>query len=160
VQEAWTSAVATVEHRQKWSRFPNLVFRIPFFRTRPSGGRILFSESDYPGRFCRWIKTRNCCVRQTHKLSDFIYIIDLRFGDPHEVGYSLNNGGHNISFGKCTRGLTILDPKFGSKANSYPVKLQYNWWWLVPTTNHISSHCSVNKTPTFSSAVVFIGSLL
>jgi hypothetical protein len=42
----------------------------------------------------------------------FIY---LHSGDPHEVGYSLNNGGHNvanISFGKCTRGLTVLDPKF------------------------------------------------
>jgi hypothetical protein len=44
--------------------------------------------------------------------------IYLNFGDPHEVGYSLNNGGHNISFGKCTRGLTILDPKFRLKANS------------------------------------------
>jgi hypothetical protein len=38
--------------------------------------------------------------------------IYLHSGDPHEVVYSLNNGGHNISFGKCTRGLTILDPKF------------------------------------------------
>ncbi len=38
--------------------------------------------------------------------------IYLHFGDPHEVGYSLNNGGQNISFGKCTRGLTIVDPKF------------------------------------------------
>jgi hypothetical protein len=35
--------------------------------------------------------------------------IYLHSGDPHK-GYSLNNGGHNISFGKCTGGLTILDP--------------------------------------------------
>jgi hypothetical protein len=44
--------------------------------------------------------------------------IYLNSGDPHEVGYSLNNGGHNISFGKCSTGLTILDPKFRLKANS------------------------------------------
>jgi hypothetical protein len=44
--------------------------------------------------------------------------IYLHSRDPHEVGYSLNNGGHNISFGKCTKGLTILDPKFRQKANS------------------------------------------
>ncbi len=36
--------------------------------------------------------------------------IYLYSGDPHKVGYSLNNCGHNISFGKCTRALTILDP--------------------------------------------------
>jgi len=38
--------------------------------------------------------------------------IYLHSGDHHEVGYSSNNGGHNNSFGKWTRGLTILDPKF------------------------------------------------
>jgi hypothetical protein len=38
--------------------------------------------------------------------------IYLHSRDPHEAGYSLNNGGHNISFGKCTKGLTILDTKF------------------------------------------------
>jgi hypothetical protein len=26
-----------------------------------------------------------------------------------------------------------------------------NWWRLVPTTNHFSFHCSVSKTPAFSS---------
>jgi hypothetical protein len=36
--------------------------------------------------------------------------IYLHSGDPHKVGYSLNNRGHNISFGKCTRALTILHP--------------------------------------------------
>jgi hypothetical protein len=46
------------------------------------------------------------------------FLLPRDSGDPHEVGYSLNNGGHNISFGKCTRGLTILDPKFRLKANS------------------------------------------
>ncbi len=38
--------------------------------------------------------------------------IYLHCGDPHEVGYSLNNGGHNISFGKCNRELTILNRNF------------------------------------------------
>jgi hypothetical protein len=46
-------------------------------------------------------------ARSAHTSNICIY---LHSGDPHKVGYSLNNGGHNISFGKCTRGLTILDP--------------------------------------------------
>jgi len=45
-------------------------------------------------------------ARSAHVSNIGIY---LHSGDPYK-GYSLKNGGHNISFGKCTGGLTILDP--------------------------------------------------
>jgi len=43
-------------------------------------------------------------ARSAHVSNICIY---LHSGDPHK-GYSLSNGGHNISFGKCTGGLPFL----------------------------------------------------
>ncbi len=64
---------------------------------------VPIKDNTYFSKFSLWL-ARSPCVSNI--------CIYLHSGDPHDVWYSLNNGGHNISFGKCTRGLTILDPKF------------------------------------------------
>jgi hypothetical protein len=64
---------------------------------------VSIKDNTYFSKFSLWL-ARSPCVSNI--------CIYLHSRDPHEVWYSLNNGGHNISFGKCTRGLTILDPKF------------------------------------------------
>jgi len=70
--------------------------------------------------------------------------IYLHSGDPHKVGYSLDNGGHNISFGKCTGGLTILDPPGPielSHVALWKFRLRFEASGLPPLTkaNHIPS---------------------
>jgi hypothetical protein len=64
---------------------------------------VPIKDNTYFSKFSLWL-ARSPCVSNI--------CIYLHSGDPHEVWYSLNNGGHNISFGKCTRGLTVLDSKF------------------------------------------------
>jgi hypothetical protein len=63
----------------------------------------LIKDNAYCSKFSLLL-ARSACVSNI--------CILLHSGDPHEVGYSLNNGGHNISFGKCNRELTILNPNF------------------------------------------------
>jgi len=64
---------------------------------------VPIKDNTYFSKFSLWL-ARSPCISNI--------CIYLHSGDPHEVWYSLNNGGHNISFGKCTTGLTVLDPKF------------------------------------------------